>query len=145
VRLTATVVKGFGRGATQLGFPTANLEKEQIADIIEDVPRGVYFGWAMVGNAGPFRAVSSVGINPVFELEETVVEPHLLHKFDSDFYGQEMRLLLCGYLRPEWNFPSLETLIAAIENDCRIASDALDDKEGVFAAFAKDGMLTAAL
>ena len=124
---------------------TANLEKAQIAQAIADVPRGIYFGWAMVGDAGPFKAVTSLGINPVFELEETVVEPHLLHKFEADFYGQEMRLLLCGFLRPEWNFPSLDTLIAAIENDCRIASEALDDESATFAPFAKDAMLVAAL
>jgi hypothetical protein len=36
-----------------------------------------------------------------------VQEPHLLHAFDKDFYGSDLRLLVCGYLRPEKNYDSL--------------------------------------
>jgi len=28
-------------------------------------------------------------------------EPWLLHKFDDDFYGEELRLVIVGYIRPE--------------------------------------------
>lgn len=35
------------------------------------------------------------------------VEPHLIHVFDDDFYGEELRFLVCGYVRPERSFPSL--------------------------------------
>ena len=45
------------------------------------------------------------------------MEPHLLHTFAEDFYGQELRLVVCGYLRPELNFASLEALMAAIHGD----------------------------
>lgn len=35
------------------------------------------------------------------------VEPHLIHVFDDDFYGEELKFLVCGYVRPERSFPSL--------------------------------------
>eukprot|EP00937_MAST-01D_sp_MAST-1D-sp2_P001920 g1920.t1 len=140
LRLQAEVVKGFGRGAKQLGFPTANMDRKSIGDI-DHVSPGVYFGWAMVDNEGPFKAVSSVGLNPFFGLEEKTVEPHLLHEFDDDFYGADMKLVLCGFLRPEWNFPSLEALITAIKNDCSVASTAMDDRAKCFREFHSDTAL----
>ena len=32
-----------------------------------------------------------------------------MHKFDADFYGAELRVVVVGYLRPEKNFSSLGT------------------------------------
>ena len=34
-------------------------------------------------------------------------EVHILHQFDADFYGEKMRMLVLGYIRPEMNFNSL--------------------------------------
>ncbi|XP_039013029.1 bifunctional riboflavin kinase/FMN phosphatase-like [Hibiscus syriacus] len=53
-------------------------------------------------------------------------EPWLLHEFNEDFYGEELRLVIVGYIRPEVNFQSLESLIAKIHDDRRIAERALD-------------------
>ncbi|KAF8672704.1 hypothetical protein HU200_049400 [Digitaria exilis] len=58
--------------------------------------------------------------------EHTSGEPWLLHDFDEDFYGEELRLAIVGYIRPEANFPSLESLIERIHEDGRIAEKALD-------------------
>ena len=55
--------------------------------------------------------------NPFFKNEQKTVEPHLLHDFAADFYGEELRLVVCGFLRPELDFSSLETLMAAIHAD----------------------------
>ena len=138
LRLHAHVVKGFGRGAKELGFPTANMDRKCVGSL-DHVAPGVYFGWATVDGTGPYKAVSSVGINPFYkDVEEKTVEPHLLHTFEDDFYGADMRLVLCGFLRPEWNFPSLEALIAAIENDISVASAALDDGSRGFQKFEAD-------
>lgn len=49
--------------------------------------------------------------------QEKTVEPHLLHKFDTDFYGATLKFLINGYLRPEKNFSSLEALVDAIQDD----------------------------
>ncbi|CBN77289.1 conserved unknown protein [Ectocarpus siliculosus] len=35
------------------------------------------------------------------------MEPHLLHEFDQDFYGEKLHVLLCGFIRKELNFNSL--------------------------------------
>lgn len=42
-----------------------------------------------------------------FHNEKKSVEPHLLHEFADDFYDEPLRLMLCGFIRPEKNFPSL--------------------------------------
>jgi FAD synthase len=58
------------------------------------------------------------------------VEPHLLHTFAEDFYGQELRLVVCGYLRPELNFSSLEALMSAIHGDIAQAQSRLEGGGG---------------
>lgn len=49
-----------------------------------------------------------------------------MHTFDGDLYGQILKLCICGYLRPEKNFDSLDALIAAIQKDIKDAKDFLD-------------------
>ena len=42
--LEGRVVEGFGRGSTQMGVPTANIEPGPLKDRLEGLPLGVYFG-----------------------------------------------------------------------------------------------------
>lgn len=44
-----------------------------------------------------------------------------------EFYGDEMRISIAAYLRPEIKFNSLQDLIDGIANDIRVAKAALDD------------------
>lgn len=120
------VVKGFGRGSKVLGIPTANLSTEGYSELLEQHPSGVYFGWAGLPTRGVYKMVMSIGWNPYFDNPEKTIEPWLLHDFGEDFYGEELRLVVVGYIRPEANFPSLESLIARIQEDGRIAEKALD-------------------
>ncbi|GER53033.1 riboflavin kinase [Striga asiatica] len=53
-------------------------------------------------------------------------EPWLLHEFNEDFYGEELRLVIVGYMRPKANFTSLESLIAKIHEDRKTAENALE-------------------
>lgn len=53
----------------------------------------------------------SLGLNPQFETEEETVEAYIMHDFDADFYGGQMQLLMCGYLRASKGYPDMETLI----------------------------------
>ena len=62
------------------------------------------------------------------------MEPHLLHVFPADFYGEELRLVVVGYLRPEASFPSLEALVAAIHADIDAARGGLDEPAAAAAA-----------
>ena len=123
-------------------FRSANLPSSLFAEALKDVRTGVYFGWAVIespvedgsdGGAGydiPHKAVVNVGYSPTFEGKENaekIIEAHLMPESElSDFYGQKMRLLLGGFLRPERKFPSFPDLIAAINNDVVCAKQALD-------------------
>lgn len=127
VRLHGQVVKGFGRGSKTLGIPTANLPQHALEQLPADFSTGIYFGWASVDGAGPFKMVTSVGWNPFFDNKTRTVEPHLLHEFPSDFYGAEIRLVITGYLRPEANFTSLESLIEEIHEDIRQSRACLEE------------------
>lgn len=120
------VIKGYGRGSKVLGIPTANLSAENFEDILSEHTSGVYFGWAGLPTRGIYKMVMSIGWNPYFDNTEKTLEPWLLHEFEEDFYGEELRLVIVGYIRPEANFPSLESLIERIHEDARIAEKALD-------------------
>ncbi|KAH7286424.1 hypothetical protein KP509_32G006600 [Ceratopteris richardii] len=121
------VIKGFGRGSKILGIPTANLPTTAFSSVLSDCVCGIYLGWAALSDRGEvYKMVMSVGWNPYFDNTEKTVEPWLLHEFPEDFYGEELRLVVVGYIRPEANFPSLEALIERIHEDGRIASSALD-------------------
>lgn len=120
------VIKGFGRGSKVLGIPTANLPTTAFSSTLSDCVCGIYLGWAGLANRGVFKMVMSVGWNPYFDNAEKTVEPWLLHDFPEDFYGEELRLIVVGYIRPEANFSSLQALIERIHEDGRIARAALD-------------------
>eukprot|EP01043_Picozoa_sp_COSAG02_P021391 COSAG02_NODE_1085_length_14692_cov_4.244775_7_plen_78_part_00 len=51
-----------------------------------------------------YKAAVSIGWNPTYTGEQAVkqkmIEPYLLHEFEEDFYGQTLRLLVTGYIRP---------------------------------------------
>ncbi|KAK4439079.1 Bifunctional riboflavin kinase/FMN phosphatase [Sesamum alatum] len=120
------VIKGFGRGSKVLGIPTANLSTEGYSAILSEHPSGVYFGWAGLPTRGVYKMVMSIGWNPYFSNTEKTIEPWLLHDFNEDFYGEDLRLAIVGYIRPETNFPSLESLVAKIHEDRQIAERALE-------------------
>lgn len=52
-----------------------------------------------------------------------------MHKFDTDFYGSNLKISLVGYLRGEKNFTSLDDLIAAINQDIQNAEEILASDE----------------
>ncbi|KAF9603484.1 hypothetical protein IFM89_036757 [Coptis chinensis] len=137
------VIKGFGRGSKVLGIPTANLTTEGYSNILSEHPSGVYFGWAGLAKQGVHKMVMSIGWNPYFNNTEKTIEPWLLHDFGEDFYGEELRLAIVGYIRPETNFSSLESLIAKIHEDRKFAENALDLP--MYAHYKNDPYLTSSL
>ncbi|KAH9368087.1 hypothetical protein HPB48_013725 [Haemaphysalis longicornis] len=54
--------------------------------------------------------VMSVGWNPYYKNEKKSMETHIMHKFDQDFYGSMLKVVVLGYLRNEKNFGSLGIL-----------------------------------
>ncbi|XP_066151426.1 riboflavin kinase [Euwallacea fornicatus] len=123
------VVKGFGRGSKELGCPTANFDDEIVNNVSEDLSTGVYYGFGQVNGGQIHEMVMSVGWNPFYHNSKKSIEVHLLHKFEADFYGKELRIVILGFLRAEKNFVSLDELIKAIEYDIMTAKDALKKQE----------------
>jgi hypothetical protein len=58
----------------------------------------------------------------------------------QDFYGEHLRLVVCGYVRPEEDFTSLEALKARIMQDAEVTRVAL--KHESLLALAKDPFLS---
>ncbi|KAJ3509269.1 hypothetical protein NLJ89_g5313 [Agrocybe chaxingu] len=153
--LNGPVQKGFGRGSKDLGCPTANLPDESITPISSVAKTGVYYGYAQVippaEHPEGFRLkdlkvlpmVMSLGWNPFYKNEKLTAEIHIIHEFESDFYGYEMRAIVLGYIRPELDYISrgkqpvvvvleafqsvpTEALIEDIEVDKRVALNCLE-------------------
>jgi riboflavin kinase len=59
VVMEGTVVTGFGRGSRQLGVPTANMDPVPLQQQLQQLPRGVYFGWAQLDAPGEWPAADS--------------------------------------------------------------------------------------
>ncbi|XP_077200878.1 riboflavin kinase [Paroedura picta] len=120
------VVRGFGRGSKELGIPTANFSEETVENFPSDIPTGIYYGWASVANGDVHKMVLSIGWNPFYKNIKKSVETHIIHSFKEDFYGEDLGVIILGYIRPERNFDSLSALIAAIHNDIEEAKNTLD-------------------
>lgn len=152
------IVPGFGRGSSALGIPTANVPIEQLPSIFNELPTGVYFGFAKLAkveqhssevvetqngrnvecNYGQhledeeLRAlpvVLSVGLNPFYGNKFKTVELHLIHKFDKDFYGAKVKFSLLGFIRPELDYSTKEALIKDINTDIKISQQVLGSPE----------------
>jgi len=68
------------------------------------------------------------------------VEIHILHKFSHDFYGAALNLLMLGYIRPEYDYVSVESLIEDIKEDCEVARRSLERRE--YVKFKSEAWLT---
>lgn len=56
-----------------------------------------------------------------------MIEPWILHDFGGlMFYDKEIRLVLCGHVRPEIKFEVFEELIQAIKEDGDFCRDACE-------------------
>ena len=112
--IEGTVEHGDKRGRT-LGFPTANID---IADYIRPA-RGVYAIRAGLEEGSDLRwidGVANFGNRPTIGGDSLLLEVHLFD-FEGDLYGQNLRIALIEYLRPERKFDGLEALKAQIDED----------------------------
>ncbi|XP_054927088.1 riboflavin kinase isoform X2 [Dermacentor andersoni] len=107
----------------------ANFSQELVSKIPAELDCGVYYGWASVNDGPVNKMVMSVGWNPYYKNEKKSVETHIMHKFDQDFYGAMLKVVVLGYLRPEKNFGSLDELVSAIKADMQNADESLNREE----------------
>ncbi|CAG2172015.1 unnamed protein product [Oppiella nova] len=150
-RVTGEVVHGFGRGSKQLGIPTANIDPNVVQTIDNQLKSGIYYGFCqLVSTPEPvingethaangvdstprplspiYGMVCSLGWNPQFNNTIRSLEVHILSKFSDDFYGSTLRVAICGYIRAEQKFESLDQLIECIHNDIKVTEQALEDR-----------------
>ncbi|XP_018575666.1 riboflavin kinase [Anoplophora glabripennis] len=125
------VVKGFGRGSRELGCPTANYPEDVVKKLPNEIECGVYFGVASVDKGEVHDMVLSIGYNPFYNGTVRTMETHVLHTFENDFYGKELRVVLLGFIRPQIKFNSLEEFKQKLREDIAYASNELQKPEYV--------------
>ncbi|KAG8965806.1 riboflavin kinase [Tulasnella sp. 419] len=147
ITLCGTVQRGFGRGGKDLGCPTANLSDDALESLTTSVETGIYYGYARLhaptaGNADSDQSshdetrkqdeletwpmVMSLGWNPFYKNEKLTAEIHIMHNFETDFYGHKLSAVILGYIRPELDYTSREALIQDIETDKKVALNSLE-------------------
>jgi len=118
-QIKGVVVTGRNRGGKLLGFPTANIN---LHDELSPKP-GVYA--VTVEAAGrTHKGVANIGYSPTFEDNEFTVEAHLLD-FDTDIYGQTIRINFVTRIRDEIKFSGIDELSDQITKDVSFARRAL--------------------
>jgi len=148
IYLKGPVIKGFGRGSKDLGIPTgtfhailsannaANLSDQHVQDYLKET--GIYYGYAKVCGHEDERIVEmvmSVGYNPFYNNAVRSAEVHIMCEYEADFYGKVMKVIVLGYIRPEYDYVSKEALIEDIMTDIRVARESL--KRPAYEAFKK--------
>jgi len=119
-RVCGTVIHGAGRGA-RLGYPTANL-----AAIGTLVPgEGIYAGQAWADERA-WPAAISVGPNPTFDEGGLKVEAYLIG-YDGDLYDRLLDLDFLSRLRAVERFPSVDALLAQMDQDVARARTVADE------------------
>ncbi len=109
------VVHGEKRGRT-IGVPTANV---RLGDYMRPA-YGIYATRTHLADGRVIDGVANLGIRPMFEIEEPLLEVWLLD-FTGDLYGQTLETELVALLRGEMNFDSLDALKAQIDTDAEAA------------------------
>jgi riboflavin kinase/FMN adenylyltransferase len=121
--LYGAVIHGDGRGK-RINVPTANIgySHEKIIPA-----NGIYACWAYL-QGERFRAAINIGINPTFTPDKQIpnVEVYLLD-FDSEIYGQDVRLEFVERLRDEVKFDSVDVLVEQIWKDVAQVRELLGD------------------
>lgn len=116
------VVKGKQLGRT-LGYPTANLEVEDIEKLVPG--NGIYAVEVRLMNdesskkeakTNSFIGMMSIGLNPTVNGTRRTIEVNIFD-FNEDIYSKTLRVFFKAYLRPEEKFESLEALIEQLAKD----------------------------
>lgn len=109
------IIRGERRGH-EIGFPTANLKPRNRV-----IPKfGVYTTAALIDGSWR-KAITNVGVRPTFESDsEPSIETHLFD-FDSDLYGNVIRVRFLHRIRDERSFSGVEELRTQIQRDVAVA------------------------
>jgi riboflavin kinase/FMN adenylyltransferase len=121
--ITGIIVKGKQLGRT-IGFPTANIQLHESYKLIP--ANGVYVINAYY-NGEVYHGMLNIGVRPTVDGTSRTIEANLFD-FDKEIYGEDLRVEILHYLRPEQKFNGLDALIEQINID----------KENTLAFFTKE-------
>src|SRR3984885_492531 len=116
--VTGAVIHGDKRGR-ELGFPTANIRLDSACAL----RHGIYAVRVNVGGRH-YEAVANFGRRPMFDTGAVLLEVFLFD-FSGDLYGREIDVAFIDWIREERMFDSAAALIAQMQDDSRLAREAL--------------------
>ena len=119
--IIGTVIHGQARGH-KLGFPTANIS---LHEDYERLPNGVYAVTVLHQNRF-YHAVANIGNNPTFDGCDRRLEVHVLD-FSGNLYDAEIVVTFYARIRDEQKFPSVDALIAQIDEDKKTSVRLLEE------------------
>ena len=116
--VSGPVIHGDKRGR-ELGFPTANL----VLDAACGLRHGIYAVHVGIGQRR-YDGVASFGRRPMFDTGAVLLEVFLFD-FAGDIYGQNIDVAFIDWIREERMFDSAAALIVQMQDDSRLAREAL--------------------
>jgi len=116
--ITGAVIHGDKRGR-ELGFPTANIRLDSACGL----RHGIYAVRVNVGGRH-YNAVANFGRRPMFDTGAVLLEVFLFD-FSGDLYGREIDVAFIDWIREERMFDGTAALITQIQEDSRLAREAL--------------------
>jgi len=121
-RLNGVVVHGEKRGK-EIGFPTANINIQDIRKIIPKV--GVYAVNVRYEEEW-YRGMMNIGYRPTFDGDHKTMEVHLFN-FNKNIYGKEVQVRFVERIRDEQKFKNMEELKEQLYRDQKMARKILED------------------
>ena len=112
------LIQGFNLGS-KIGFPTLNINypEEKIKPKL-----GVYAGLTHFPNKKTFVSAVNFGFSPTLkQIDEPILESHLLSILPNEVFpdiGEQIKIELVHFIRPERHFNSVEELKKQIISDC---------------------------
>jgi riboflavin kinase/FMN adenylyltransferase len=116
--VSGEVVHGDKRGRN-LGYPTANI----LLDPACGLRHGIYAVRAGVDDQR-YDGVASFGRRPMFDIGTVLLEVFLFD-FSGELYGKTIDVAFIERIRPELNFESTAALVRRMDEDSRLARNAL--------------------
>ncbi|WP_308691345.1 bifunctional riboflavin kinase/FAD synthetase [Wenyingzhuangia marina] len=114
------VVKGQQLGNT-IGFPTANIEIPQVYKL---TPKNGAYIVRATHKENIYYGMLNIGNRPTVSGKNKTIEAHLFD-FNTDIYGDEIKIEFLQFLRDEQNFKSVDGLKEQLEKDKKDSLDYL--------------------
>ena len=111
-------VESGNRVGKTLGFPTINIP---LADNAINLRRGVYLTAVKIGDK-LFKGLTNVGTCPTFNERKMHTETYILD-YNSEIYGEEVKIFFLEFIREERKFESPEALKSEINKNIKAAME----------------------